>query len=153
MSNQPTREALPVELTRVVWTLHRVLQQRQSPPAGESRRPLAQVEVLRLVDSQPGISVGDVATALGMQPNNVSTLVTQLTNDGFLERRPSARDKRYVELHPTGKMRTAAGQVDASLSVVINEALEQLSPQVAERITEALPGLWDLAKALAPSQQ
>ncbi|MBD3007599.1 MarR family winged helix-turn-helix transcriptional regulator [Streptomyces sp. 5-10] len=140
-----------VQLARVIWTLHRVLHQRQSPPSGEHRRPLAQVEVLRLVDSQPGLSVREVATVLGMQPNNVSTLVTQLARDGYLERRTSGHDKRYVELHPTDKMRTAAGEVDASLGTAIAEALRQLPPEASQRIASALPDLWELAQALTPA--
>ncbi|MFJ2262216.1 hypothetical protein ACIOKD_28465 [Streptomyces sp. NPDC087844] len=61
---------LPDDLVRLAWTLHRALRQRQTPPTGQSTRPLAQVEVLRLIDSRPGISVREIATALRMQPNN-----------------------------------------------------------------------------------
>ncbi|WP_078655528.1 MarR family winged helix-turn-helix transcriptional regulator [Streptomyces fulvoviolaceus] len=150
MSERPS-EQLPSDLVRLVWTLHRVLRQRQTPPTGESARPLAQVEVLRLVESQPGVSVRQVATALGMQSNNVSTLVTQLTRDGFIDRRPSAHDRRFVELHPTGKMITAGTEVNDSLSKAITEALQQLPPQAEQRITAALPELWELARALAPA--
>lgn len=152
MSESVTREP-SVQLVRVIWTLHRVLYQRQSPPSGESRRPLAQVEVLRLVDSRPGVSVREAAEALGMQPNNVSTLVTQLVRDGFLERRTSAHDKRYVELHPTDKMRTAGGEVDDSLHNAITEALGQLPPETSRRITAALPDLWELARTLTPASR
>jgi DNA-binding MarR family transcriptional regulator len=144
-------ERLPGDLVRLVWTLHRVLRQRQIPPTGQSARPLAQVEVLRLVDSRPGISVREVAAALGMQPNNVSTLVTQLTRDGFIDRRPGAHDRRFVELHPTGKMVTAAKEVDDSLSEAITEALQHLPPRTEQRISAALPELWELARALAPT--
>ncbi|GLV75758.1 hypothetical protein Shyhy02_37580 [Streptomyces hygroscopicus subsp. hygroscopicus] len=142
---------LPDELIRLTWTLHRTLRQRQTPPTGETRRPLAQVEVLRLISSQPGISVREIGTALGMQPNNVSTLVTRLTRAGFIERRPSTHDRRFVELHPTGKMITAGAEVDDSLTKAITEALSRLPPQSAERIAAALPDLWDLARALAPT--
>lgn len=144
-------EQLPGDLVRLVWTLHRVLRQCQTPPTGESARPLAQVEVLRLVESRPGVSVRQVATALGMQPNNVSTLVTQLTRDGFIDRRPSTHDRRFVELHPTGKMITAGNEVNDSLSKAITEALRQLPPQAEQRIIAALPELWELARALAPA--
>lgn len=141
---------MPVELVRLVWTLHRILRLRQSPPAGESARPLAQIEVLRLVDSRPGINVREVAGALGMRPNNVSTLVSQLCKDGFLERRTGVEDKRVVELHPTERMLAAADEVNESLHVLITQALEQLPPQASERIAAALPELWHLARTLTP---
>ncbi|MFC9502830.1 MarR family winged helix-turn-helix transcriptional regulator [Streptomyces sp. NPDC057002] len=147
MSEQQT-EQLPGDLVRLVWTLHRALNQRQAPPTGQSPRPLAQVEVLRLVDGQPGISVREVAAALSMQPNNVSTLVTQLSRDGFIDRRPSTHDRRFAELYPTGKMITASSEVNEGLNKAITEALDQLPPQAAQRISAALPELWELARTL-----
>ncbi|MEV1066913.1 MarR family transcriptional regulator [Streptomyces sp. NPDC050263] len=152
MSELPRQEH-PVQLIRVIWTLHRVLNQRQAPPIGETRRPLAQVEVLRLVESQPGISVRGVATTLRMQPNNVSTLVTQLARDGYLERRTNTQDKRYVELHPTDKMHTAISEVNESLNEAITEVLEQLPPEASQRIIDAIPDLWELAQTLASPQK
>jgi DNA-binding MarR family transcriptional regulator len=146
-------EQLPGDLVRLVWTLHRVLRQRQAPPSGQPVRPLAQVEVLRLVDDQPGISVREIATALSMQPNNVSTLVTQLIQDGFISRRVSSRDRRFVELHPTGKMTRAGNEVNESLNEAIADALRQLPPQAEQRISAALPELWELAHALTPAPQ
>ncbi|MFC9502783.1 MarR family winged helix-turn-helix transcriptional regulator [Streptomyces sp. NPDC057002] len=147
--SQRKSEQLPVDLVRLVWTLHRVLRRRQAPPPGESARPLAQVEVLRLVDSQPGITVREVAAALGMQPNNVSTLVTRLTRDVFIDRRHGTHDRRFVELHPTGKMLIAGGEVNESLDKAISGALRQLPPEAEQRISAALPELWELARALA----
>ncbi|WP_051813103.1 MarR family winged helix-turn-helix transcriptional regulator [Streptomyces sp. NRRL S-340] len=144
-------EQLPDDLIRLAWTLHRALRQRQTPPTGQPTRPLAQVEVLRLIDSRPGISVGEIATALSMQPNNVSTLVTRLTRDGFIDRRPGEHDRRYVELHPTGKMITAGEEVNESLSKAIKEALQQLPAGAGQRISAALPDLWELARILAPT--
>ncbi len=144
-------ERLPDDLIRLAWTLHRALRQAQTPPTGQSTRPLAQVEVLRLIDSRPGISVREIATALSMQPNNVSTLVTQLTRDGFIDRRSSAHDRRFVELHPTGKMITAGDEVNESLSKAITEALQHLPAGAEQRISAALPDLWELARTLAPT--
>ncbi|MET7512237.1 MarR family transcriptional regulator [Streptomyces sp. NPDC005480] len=149
MNERPAQE-LPLDLVRLTWTLHRALRQRQTPPSGEAARPLAQVEVLRLIDSRPGISVRDIAQTLGMQPNNVSTLVTHLHRDGFLERRQNPQDRRFVELHPTGKMIAAGGEVNDSLQKEIGSVLAELSPEAVERITAAVPDLWDLAAALAP---
>ncbi|MFH9955810.1 MarR family winged helix-turn-helix transcriptional regulator [Streptomyces roseolus] len=148
--NERPAEELPLDLVRLAWTLHRALRQRQTPPSGEAARPLAQVEVLRLIDSRPGISVREIAQALGMQPSNVSTLVTYLHRDGFLERRQNPVDRRFVELHPTGKMIAAGGEVNDSLQKEIGSALAGLSPEAVARITAAVPDLWDLAAALAP---
>ena len=39
--------------------------------------------MLRLVGRQPGISVREAATELGLVPNTASTLVSKLTADGL----------------------------------------------------------------------
>lgn len=147
MSNY-SAESLPAELVRLTWALHRALLQRQTPPAGEATRPLAQVEVLRLVASQPGISVRGVAEALRMQPNNVSTLVSRLQRDGLLERRRSEHDRRAAELHPSERSLAAGAEVNDSLHRAIGDALSHLDPAAVTRITDALPDLEELIRAL-----
>ncbi|MFI5540912.1 MarR family winged helix-turn-helix transcriptional regulator [Nocardia sp. NPDC051900] len=139
---------LPAEITRTSWTLHRALRQSQGTPRGENPRPLAQVEVLKLVDSRPGITVREIAEALRMQPNNVSTLVSNLTKDGFLDRRPDPADRRVIQLHPTAKMRAASIELADRLDAGVSDALATLSEQSRARIAAALPDLRALAEAL-----
>ncbi|WP_433566747.1 MarR family winged helix-turn-helix transcriptional regulator [Nocardia sp. CA-151230] len=148
-SNQPD-DALPAELARTVWALHRALRQRQGAPTGETPRPPAQVEVLRLVSEQPGTSVRELADALRMQANNVSTLVSRLANDGYLERRPHPGDGRQVRLYPTAKMRAAAQELATRLDAGVSEALEGLGEQARARIAAALPDLHELTQMLSP---
>ena len=144
------RDDLPSDLTRMIWTLHRVLRQTQETPEGEHSRPPAQVELLRLVESQPGISVREVAEILRMQANNVSTLVSLLVRDGYLDRRPDPGDRRTVQLHPTEKMRLVSEEISRGLHKGVSHALEQLSPQAYERVAAAMPHLWELTGLLAP---
>jgi DNA-binding MarR family transcriptional regulator len=145
-----THRGIPEELTRLVWTLHRRLLQAQRPPAGENVRPPAQVELLRLVAAEPGITVRQAASALRMQAHNVSSLVTILVRDGYFDRVPDPADRRYMQLHPTDKMRAAALQADSSLYAGVAQALDSLPSESAGRIADALPELWKLAENLAP---
>ncbi|MFJ6900676.1 MarR family winged helix-turn-helix transcriptional regulator [Streptomyces hokutonensis] len=146
---KPTLPQLADELPRVVWTLHRLLRQKQETPAGEHPRPPAQVELLRLVESEPGISVREVAETLRMQANNVSTLVSQLVKAGYLDRRPHPDDRRIVQLYPTEKMHATSVEIAKGLSAGVTEALEQLSPQARKRLAAALPDLAELGQVLA----
>ncbi|WP_216592658.1 MarR family transcriptional regulator [Verrucosispora sioxanthis] len=52
--------------------LHRVLRRRALQRTGRAALPDAQVEVLRLVQRQPGISVREAAARLGTAANTVS---------------------------------------------------------------------------------
>ncbi|MFE9789854.1 MarR family winged helix-turn-helix transcriptional regulator [Nocardia salmonicida] len=140
---------LAADITRTSWTLHRALRQSQGTPRGENPRPLAQVEVLKLVDSRPGITVREIAEALRMQANNVSTLVSTLSKDGFLDRRSDPADARVIKLHPTAKMRAASTELADRLDAGVSDALATLSDQSRTRIAAVLPDLRALAEALA----
>ncbi|WP_157752051.1 MarR family winged helix-turn-helix transcriptional regulator [Actinoplanes derwentensis] len=147
-----TAAEMPEELTRLVWTLHRRLIQSQRPPTGENVRPPAQVELLRLVAAEPGITVRQAAAALRMQAHNVSSLVTVLVKDGYFTRVPDPADRRYVQLHPTAKMHAATHETDTTLYAGVAQALAGMPGDSVRIITDALPELWKLAERLAPSQ-
>ncbi|MFC9328523.1 MarR family winged helix-turn-helix transcriptional regulator [Kitasatospora sp. NPDC057015] len=141
---------VPAELTRLVWTLHRVLNQTRRPPGGEPVRPPAQVELLQLVLDEPGISVRDAAAALHMQPHNVSTLVTLLVRDGLLDRAPHPEDRRTAQLRPTRAALDARRRIDSNLHLGVTGALAALPADALERIAAAIPDLWRLAEELTP---
>jgi len=147
-----TTAGLPADLTRLVWTLHRRLLQGQKPPAGENVRPPAQVELLRLVADEPGITVRQAAAALRMQPHNVSTLVTKLVNDGYFDRVPDPADRRHIQLFPTPKMLATTAETRTTLYAGVSDAVNALPPESANRIAQALPDLWLLAERLTPPQ-
>src|SRR4051794_41836898 len=69
---------------------------RRGARAAVGGEPLtgAQLELLRLVEAQPGIGVGEAAGALHLAPNTLSTLVGHLLPHGPLERRPHPDDRR-----------------------------------------------------------
>ncbi|GGT82584.1 ABC transporter permease [Streptomyces coeruleorubidus] len=61
----------------------------------------AEVELLRLVVTRPGIGVSDAAKDLGLAANSVSTLVNQLVGAGYLVRETDPADRRAARLLPT----------------------------------------------------
>jgi DNA-binding MarR family transcriptional regulator len=141
------------DLISLVWTLHRTLIRATKPPAGQQvRRPQAQVELLRLVNDRPGVSVREAAEALRMQPNNVSSLVSILVRDGFLRRVADSADRRLVLLKPTAKMRKASAQVDSELRHDIATALAELPAASTKRIRAAIPDLRALVERLEPDR-
>ncbi|WP_052068040.1 MarR family winged helix-turn-helix transcriptional regulator [Rhodococcoides fascians] len=141
-------ERLSDELARAVWSLNRALRQSQGTPRGENPRPIAQVEVLRLVDGRPGITVREVADSLRMQSANVSALLTRLVADGLVERRPHPGDGRVVQLHSTGKMQAASRELADRLDLGMSRAMNSLGAQARVRLAAALPDLQALAEAL-----
>ncbi len=79
----------------------------------------AQLELVRVVRRQPGISVGEASIELGLVPNTVSTLVRQLVERDLLTRSPDPVDRRVARLSltPGARRRTERWRDDrAALS-------------------------------------
>src|SRR6185295_7527411 len=100
-------EALAAELTTAWGGVRRRL--RRSARAAVGGEPLtgAQIELLRLVETQPGVGVRDAAAALHLAPNTVSTLVRGLVGDDLLTRTADAADGRaaHLALTPVARRR------------------------------------------------
>ncbi|WP_326590872.1 MarR family winged helix-turn-helix transcriptional regulator [Streptomyces brevispora] len=97
----PQNDHVASVLVAVLPTLNRVLERRMAQDFPHPTLPEGQLTLLRLVEERAGITVRDAADALLMKSNNVSALVSQLTDLGLLERRRDAVDKRVAHLHPT----------------------------------------------------
>lgn len=75
--------------------LNRVLRRSTSRRTGRPPLSDAQVEVLRLVERWPEISVKETAERLHTAANTVSTLVGDLTGAGLLERDRDPDNRRW----------------------------------------------------------
>src|SRR4051812_46290319 len=89
-THAPTHEEqleLASELTAAWGGVRRRLRRGARAALGGEPFTGAQVELLRLVEAQPGVGVRDAAAALHLAANTVSTLVGGLVAAGLLERR------------------------------------------------------------------
>jgi len=138
----PTREeALASELTTAWGGVRRRL--RRSARAKVGGEPLtgSQVEVLRLVETQPGVGVRDAAAALHLAPNTVSTLVGGLATAGLLDRRPDPDDRRATQLHLTPAATTRLRRWRDERDRVLASALQHLDADDRRRLEASLPAL------------
>ncbi|MCJ0905321.1 MarR family winged helix-turn-helix transcriptional regulator [Rhodococcus sp. ARC_M6] len=116
-----------------------------------AERPLggAQIELVRLLRRNPGLSVAEAATKLGVAANTVSTLVRQLADDGVIERVVDGADRRVARLALSKEARERVEYWRDRRSVVVGQALSSLSADDQAHIEAALPALTRLAVALA----
>ncbi|MFC8503269.1 MarR family winged helix-turn-helix transcriptional regulator [Pedococcus sp. NPDC057267] len=108
---------------------------------------VAQLELLSVVEERPGSRPGELAQALRLAPNSVSTLANTLATAGMLERAASATDKRAVEysLTPAGAAHVASWrQVNGSSLAAAVEALPAADQDVLGRALPVLNRLVDL---------
>lgn len=117
---------LAAELFGIVGRFRRQL--RRSTRAGFDVDGLtqSQVELLRLVGRQPGISVREAATELALAPNTASTLVSKLVADGMLVRAVDPDDRRVGRLRLTEPAQQIADESRAARRAALAEVLDRL---------------------------
>jgi len=145
-------EAVPpgqaTELADAVGRVRRAIRQRMRQELGAPTRPEAQLELMRLVGLEPGVRVQEAATALGVAPNTVSTLVKQLVTAGVLERRADQVDGRACRLFLTSSARARWEVRRDRRERAVRSALGQLPAEDRRAIAAAVPALNRLVRVL-----
>ncbi|QCB95933.1 MarR family transcriptional regulator [Arthrobacter sp. PAMC25564] len=114
-------------------------------------RPLSNgvLEILRVIESHPGITVAEVASRLGRQFSNVSVQLRELVAGNLVTRTRDAADKRYVALHPTAESQRIKALLEGAWAEALASASSRLLPAEREQIAASLPALQRLAAVLA----
>lgn len=110
--------------------------------------PERQLALLQYVAEHDGATVHKAAEALRMVPNNVSTLVTRLTEAGLLERHQDDADKRVAHLRITAMARQRIGEVETFASAQFASALRTLTDGDLDALGSALGALEALSLRL-----
>ncbi|CAM5710523.1 hypothetical protein SVIOM74S_00521 [Streptomyces violarus] len=105
--------------------------------------------LLQYVAEHDGATVHEAAEALRIMFNNVSALVTRLTEAGLLERRQDDTDKRVAHLCVTAKARQRIGEVQNIAAAQLASALRTLTDGDLDALGSALGALAALARHLA----
>ncbi|MET9800896.1 MarR family transcriptional regulator [Streptomyces sp. NPDC006368] len=131
--------------------LHRALDRRVARDFPHPKLPEGQLALLRLVGDREGVTVREAAEALSMKPNNVSALVSQLTEQDLLDRRQDPTDRRIAHLHLTATARSRIAEVQELLDGHVAEALHALTDGELDALGSALGALDALTRHLRSS--
>jgi DNA-binding MarR family transcriptional regulator len=114
------------------------------PLAAELRLSPAQCHVLRLIEPDQPLPMGQLAETLACHASNVTGLVDRLESRGLVRRRPSAGDRRVkaLVLTPMGAQLRAA-LVDRMMAPP--PALRRLSPREQRALVRILRRLLEEA--------
>jgi DNA-binding MarR family transcriptional regulator len=118
---------------------------------GFSDLPNGVLEILRVIEGEPGITVAEVATRLGRQISNVSTQLRELDARGLITRTRDPADKRYVTLHPTEESQRIKNLLEGIWAEELDAATLQLLPEERVSIQASLLALQRLADVLRVS--
>ena len=146
-----TRTDLITELFSVVGRFRRQLRRsgRGFDAAGLTQ---SQGEMLRLVGRQPGISVREAATELGLVPNTASTLVSKLAADGLLVRTVDSDDRRVGRLRLTEPAQRIADESRAARRAALSTVLDELDADQLDSLERGLAVLADMTRMLHERQ-
>jgi DNA-binding MarR family transcriptional regulator len=132
---------LAADLMDTVSSLRRLVRRRLRPAMPDPPLRGAHVELLHVVDAQPGVGVGAAARALHLADNSVSTLVNQLVGAGLIRREVHPADRRAAQLQLTDAARDRIRWWRAGRGLLVGSALERLPDGDVRAIEAALPAL------------
>ncbi|MEU6377129.1 MarR family transcriptional regulator [Streptomyces sp. NPDC046909] len=145
-------DRVAADLLLCLPALHRAMDRRISQDFSHPKPPEAQLALLWHVRAHEGVTVREAAEALMMKPNNVSALVSQLTQQGELERRQDATDKRVAHLCLTETARERIAQVEQLMSHHLVSALKALTDGERAALGAATGALESLSRHLRAAQ-
>ena len=136
------------DLYDVIGLLRRRSRRLVGSPLPELALSGAQLELVRVVRRNPGITVAEAARVLGLAPNTVSTLVGQLLAVGVLVRERDDQDRRVARLDLTPSARTGLERWRDRRMQATASALAGLSSAERARLAAALPTIARVAAGL-----
>jgi DNA-binding MarR family transcriptional regulator len=141
-------ESYPEELADTLVRIQRLIRRRLRGGLALPRLRGAEVELLRLVESRPGIGISDAARALHLAGNSVSTLVNQLVKGGYLVRETDPADRRAARLLLTGSAEKRLADWQRRRAELVSRHVSRLDEADREALRAALPALRKLAVTL-----
>ncbi|MFE2101280.1 MULTISPECIES: MarR family winged helix-turn-helix transcriptional regulator [unclassified Streptomyces] len=138
----------PEELADALVRIQRLIRRRLRGGLTLPRLRGAEVELLRLVESRPGIGISEAARALHLAGNSVSTLVNHLVRDGYLIRETDPADRRAARLLLTEAAEQRLGDWQRRRAELVGRHVARLDEADREALRAALPALRRLAVTL-----
>lgn len=144
MGSQTRPPAVAPEIRRVFDSLRWIVRAlRLAPGTGGAGLSAAQQFVLHVLAERGALSVGELAEGTATDPSSVSVVVRKLHEKGLVEKRPSAEDRRRLEVSLTREGAKAARRGTVPVQEVLMGRMAALRP-------EELAQLADLLARVAP---
>jgi DNA-binding MarR family transcriptional regulator len=136
------------ELLDAIASLRRAIRRTAQRPVELAGLTGAQLELVRLLRRNPGLSIADAARELRVAPNTVSTLVRQLADAGLVSREVDLVDRRVARLSLEPAMQRKVEAWRDRRVESLERALSTLSPLERKRVESVIPTLLQLGSEL-----
>ncbi len=97
-----------------------------------------QEALLKELSTADGMSMSDLAAALGVQPPTVTKMISRLAAQDYVERRAAPGDGRQAQVFLTERGREAIGQIDKLWKRVEKTALAGIDDKDRKRLRKLL---------------
>lgn len=141
-------EVLAGELMSVTAGIRRQLRRQLRQVLPGPRLPPAQLDLLIVVEGEPGIGVAAAARALHLAGNSVSALVNSLVAARLLRRETDPADRRAARLYLTPAAGRRLNRYRQTRAALVGRALDRVGEADREAIEQALPALRRLLEVL-----
>lgn len=98
----------------------------------------AQCFLIVEIGRKPGISVKELAETLRTDKSAISRSVEELVQKGFVERKPSKEDRRYVELSLLQKGQERFEKIEHDMYFKFKDVWDRIPAEKQEQVLEAL---------------
>ena len=119
------------EFLPLIWALDHALARRSKQMRSRLGVTALQRLVIRRVGRYPGMSPGELAATLHVDPSTLTGVLKRLVRRGWVDRRRDPRDGRRVCLGLTPRGRALDVPDDASVEAAVARALASVRPQAA----------------------
>lgn len=134
-----------LDFLRVLWRLNHGLERRSRYMHATLGVTAPQRMVIRVAGQFPGITAGELARVLHVDPGTLSTALARLEELGHVERQADQHDSRRVHVVLTASGRRLDRESHGTVESAVASALDQLSPETYDLLKN---GLDHLAAAL-----
>jgi DNA-binding MarR family transcriptional regulator len=135
--------------TRLRAAMGRISRLLRATAAGsEAGLSPTRISVLLSVDRNGPMRLADLADHESLNPTMLSRAISQLVDDGALERVSDERDRRAAWVTVTAAGRGVAERMRRERTEALNEAIAGLQLIDQRRLEQALPALENLAEHL-----
>ena len=141
MTTHVVDEHVARRLADTVARLRRAMRRAARASSPTYSLAVAQLELMSCLAERPGARPGEVARALRLAPNTVTTLVNGLVRIGMIERSDDPADRRTVRLALTDSGLAALTGWEGTNEEIISRAQDRLSPEQRAALRVALPAL------------
>lgn len=142
-----------LDFLRRMWRLDHALERLSSRMERRLGITAQQRLLIRCVGKYPGITAGQLASVLHVDPGTVSAALRRLEDKNIIERRRDVADSRRVVLGLTGRGRALDAPTAGTIEHVVEDLLANISRTEAQGVVAVIERLTALVDEEAGFEQ